>query len=83
MQVDITRTRTRRIMPMGFIREIVKNRQLYVVAIPGIAFLAIFSYIPMLGHLIAFERFQPVKGIWGSKWVGLDNFKFFSEGKIG
>jgi putative aldouronate transport system permease protein len=68
---------------MGFIREIVKNRQLYVLAIPGIAFLAIFSYIPMLGHLTAFERYQPVKGIWGSKWVGLDNFKFFSEGKIG
>jgi putative aldouronate transport system permease protein len=66
---------------MGFIREIVKNRQLYVVAIPGIAFLAIFSYIPMLGHLIAFERFQPVKGIWGSKWVGLDNFKFFFGGQ--
>jgi putative aldouronate transport system permease protein len=66
---------------MGFIKEIVKNRQLYVLAIPGIVFLAIFSYIPMLGHLIAFERFQPVKGIWGSKWVGLDNFKFFFGGQ--
>ncbi|MFF2091381.1 ABC transporter permease [Paenibacillus sp. NPDC058174] len=62
---------------MGFIKEIVKNRQLYTLAIPGIVFLALFSYIPMFGHLIAFERFQPVKGIWGSEWVGLDNFKFF------
>ncbi|MCY9670724.1 ABC transporter permease subunit [Paenibacillus alginolyticus] len=66
---------------MAFIREIAKNRQLYVLAIPGIVFLAIFSYIPMFGHLIAFERFQPVKGIWGSKWVGLDNFKFFFGGQ--
>ncbi|GGG61154.1 ABC transporter permease [Paenibacillus radicis (ex Gao et al. 2016)] len=62
---------------MGFIKEIMKNRQLYTLAIPGIVFLALFSYIPMFGHLIAFERFQPVKGIWGSEWVGLDNFKFF------
>ncbi|WP_079908722.1 sugar ABC transporter permease [Paenibacillus sp. 32352] len=64
----------------GFIEEIVKKRQLYLLALPGIIFLAIFSYIPMFGHLIAFERFQPVKGIWGSPWVGLDNFKFFFGG---
>jgi putative aldouronate transport system permease protein len=66
---------------MSFIREIAKNRQLYILAIPGIVFLAIFSYIPMFGHLIAFKRFQPVKGIWGSQWVGLDNFKFFFGGQ--
>ncbi|MEC0227624.1 ABC transporter permease [Paenibacillus alba] len=65
---------------MSFIREITRNRQLYVLAVPGIIFLAIFSYIPMLGHLIAFQRFQPVKGLWGSKWVGFDNFKFFFGG---
>ncbi|MFD0693894.1 ABC transporter permease [Paenibacillus sp. GCM10027628] len=65
---------------MGFVREITRNRQLYVLAVPGIIFLAIFSYIPMLGHLIAFQHFQPVKGIWGSRWVGLDNFKFFFGG---
>ncbi|NOV04009.1 ABC transporter permease [Paenibacillus planticolens] len=65
---------------MSFIREISRNRQLYVLAVPGIIFLAIFSYIPMMGHLIAFQRFQPVKGIWGSKWVGFDNFKFFFGG---
>lgn len=65
---------------MGFIKEMVKNRQLYMLAVPGIVFLALFSYVPMFGHLIAFEQFQPVKGIWGSKWVGLDNFKFFFGG---
>ncbi|KIL38331.1 sugar ABC transporter permease [Gordoniibacillus kamchatkensis] len=65
---------------MGFIKEIAKHRQLYVLAVPGIVFLALFSYIPMFGHLIAFERFQPVKGVWGSKWVGLNNFKFFFGG---
>lgn len=66
---------------MGFIREITKNRQLYVLAIPGMVFLALFSYIPMFGHLIAFERFQPVKGLFKSQWAGLDNFKFFFGGQ--
>ncbi|KEQ24946.1 ABC transporter permease [Paenibacillus tyrfis] len=65
---------------MSFVREITRNRQLYILAVPGMIFLAIFSYIPMLGHLIAFQRFQPVKGIWGSQWVGFDNFKFFFGG---
>lgn len=65
---------------MGFVKEMVRNRQLYLLALPGIVFLALFSYIPMAGHLIAFQRFQPVKGIWGSKWVGLDNFTFFFGG---
>ncbi|WP_214628694.1 ABC transporter permease [Paenibacillus agaridevorans] len=66
---------------MGFIRELTKNRQLYALAIPGIIFLALFSYIPMVGHLIAFQRFQPVKGIWGSDWSGLANFEFFFGGQ--
>lgn len=66
---------------MGFIKEIAKNRQLYALAIPGIVFLALFSYIPMVGHLIAFQRFQPIKGIWGSQWSGLANFEFFFGGQ--
>lgn len=57
--------------------EFAKNRYLYVLAIPGILFLIVFAYVPMFGHLIAFEKFNASKGIWGSKWVGFDNFKFF------
>ena len=52
-------------------------------AIPGIIFLVVFSYIPLSGHLLAFKDFQISKGIWGSDWVGLDNFRFFSPIGIG
>ena len=48
-------------------------------AIPGVIFLVVFSYIPLSGHLLAFKDFQISKGIWGSDWVGLDNFRFFLQ----
>jgi len=46
----------------------------------GIGFVAIFNYIPMLGVIIAFKKYSFRQGIWGSEWVGLDNFKtLFSD----
>lgn len=48
-----------------------------VLAIPGLVLLIIFHYLPMFGIVIAFKNFVPLKGIWGSDWCGLDNFKFF------
>ncbi|WP_270169275.1 ABC transporter permease [Paenibacillus sp. SYP-B4298] len=53
------------------------NRHLYLLALPGVLFLLIFAYLPMFGHIVAFKRFRPSDGLWGSEWVGLDNFKFF------
>lgn len=41
-----------------------------------VAFYVIFCYIPMAGVLIAFQKYNLFKGIWGSQFVGLDNFKF-------
>lgn len=58
-------------------REIYKNWSLYLlVAVPAI-YLIIFKYIPMYGVQIAFRRYQPVYGIEGSPWVGLDYFEQF------
>ena len=39
----------------------------------------IFSYLPMYGIVIAFKDFKYDKGVFGSPWVGFDNFKFFFE----
>lgn len=38
------------------------------------AFLIIFAYVPMYGVILAFKTFMVNEGIWGSPWVGLDNF---------
>lgn len=47
---------------------------------PGLLFLIVFAYVPMAGHLIAFKQYRLADGIWGSKWIGFDNFKFFFMG---
>ncbi len=45
--------------------------------LPVVLYYLIFHYGPMWGALIAFQDFNPVKGIFGSKWVGLQNFQDF------
>ena len=43
---------------------------------PGVILLFIFTVIPLGGVVIAFQNYYPTKGILGSKWVGLDNFRY-------
>ncbi|HHY83463.1 MAG TPA: sugar ABC transporter permease [Clostridiales bacterium] len=44
--------------------------------IPGSIYLIIFDFFPLFGLVIGFQDFQLAKGILGSKWVGLENFKY-------
>jgi multiple sugar transport system permease protein/putative aldouronate transport system permease protein len=50
-------------------------RGLYLLAAIPIGYVIIFNYIPMYGVLMAFKRFQPRLGVWGSPWVGIYNFQ--------
>lgn len=43
---------------------------------PCIVYLIIFNYIPMYGLIISFKDFKFSKGILGSPWTGLENFKY-------
>lgn len=43
--------------------------------LPGIVLLLIFAVVPMLGVVIAFQDFVPAKGIFGSQWIGFQNFE--------
>lgn len=54
-----------------------KKKQLYyhLMMFPGILLLIIFTFIPMFGVVMAFQNYVPAKGILGSKWIGLQNFK--------
>jgi putative aldouronate transport system permease protein len=59
------------------------NRYLYLMLIPAVVYVIIFAYLPMGGIVIAFKRFNYIKGIFGSDWVGLKNFKFlFMSNKL-
>lgn len=47
--------------------------------LPGLLWVFIFKIVPMFGLVMAFENFNPGKGILGSKWVGLDNFVYLFQ----
>lgn len=60
----------------GFVFEMRKNWMLYVMMLPGLLFFLIFHYLPMGGLVMAFQDFNIIKGIFGSPFGGLNNFKF-------
>lgn len=62
---------------MKFLREIKKNYMLYLLLLPGLVCIVIFSYMPMSGHLLAFKKFTVDGGIFHSPWSGFQNFTFF------
>lgn len=57
------------------LERIIKYKQLLIMLIPGMLILIIFSYIPMVGVMIAFKDYTFVNGIFGSKWVGMKYFE--------
>ncbi|MEK3862963.1 ABC transporter permease subunit [Paenibacillus sp. FSL H7-0716] len=57
-------------------KTIWKYRALIVLALPGVLLMLINNYLPMFGIFLAFKDLNYTAGIWGSKWIGLDNFKF-------
>lgn len=59
------------------LRQIANNPFLYVMAVPGLLFFLIFSYLPIYGITIAFKDYNFSKGITGSEWVGFRNFDYF------
>lgn len=60
-------------------RQIKKNRQLYLFLLLPVIYIIVFKYIPMGGVVIAFKDFKIREGIWGSEWVGLENFAKFIQ----
>ena len=63
----------------GFLRTLKEFRRywaVYLMMLPGLAYLFINNYMPMPGVAVAFKQYHARLGIWGSKWVGLKNFEY-------
>lgn len=61
-------------------RDFVRNWRVYLMIVPVLIYFIIFHYLPMGGIVMAFEKYSPRKGIFGSTWIGLKNFiDFFSS----
>jgi putative aldouronate transport system permease protein len=73
---DLTATRTQ---ALG--RSLWRNRYLIAMFLPGFALFVMFTYVPLYGIIIAFKNYSVVDGIFGSPWVGLENFhRLFTSG---
>ena len=57
------------------LRSIIKNRYIYLMLLPVVAFYVIFSYVPMYGIVLAWKNYRHTMGILGSPWVGWENFE--------
>ena len=60
-------------------RYFYRNRYLYLLLVPCAVYFLVFKYVPMYGLILAFKDFKFSKGIFGSQWVGLSNFKYLFE----
>lgn len=49
---------------------------LHLMLLPCVAIVVVFAYYPMVGIVIAFQRYNPRMGFFGSRWIGLENFKY-------
>ncbi len=68
---------------MSLWRKLVQNRTLLLMCLPAILFFLAFSYAPMPGAYIAFTKFNYNKGIFGSPFIGFQNFQFlFQSGQL-
>ena len=58
-------------------KSIMKNKVLLIMLLPALLYFIIFSYVPMVGVIVAFKNYNFSDGIFGSPWVGFENFKYF------
>ena len=64
----------------GLLRDIVRDKYLYLMLLPGVLYFIVFKYIPMFGLVMAFQDYKPFLGFIDSPWVGFKHFeRFFSE----
>jgi putative aldouronate transport system permease protein len=60
----------------AFLRVLWKYRVLTFMMIPTLLVVVLNNYLPMFGVFIAFKNINYTDGIWGSPWIGFDNFEF-------
>lgn len=57
-----------------------RNNPLYLMLLPALVSILLFNILPLYGLVIAFQRYNPLLGVFGSPWVGLANFeRVFSD----
>ena len=60
-----------------FVEDMRRNWGLYLMFLPILIYFIVFHYFPMFGIAMAFKDFSPIRGIFGSEWVGFKHFADF------
>ncbi len=60
-------------------KDFARNKIIYLMALPVLAYFLIFHYVPLYGAIIAFKDFAPSKGVLESPWVGFQHFRDFFD----
>ncbi|GLX67158.1 ABC transporter permease [Paenibacillus glycanilyticus] len=60
-------------------RKLGLQKHYYLMLLPGMVWLVMFSIVPMFGILMAFQNYNPGMGLFKSEWVGLENFKYMFQ----
>jgi putative aldouronate transport system permease protein len=68
-------------MNATLLRRIKRYRVMYLFLLPATVVVLVFSYLPMVGVMMAFEKYDLVHGMFNSPFVGFDNFKAFINDK--
>ena len=63
-------------------RSLRRHWQLYLLIVVPLAYFVTFKYIPITNAVIAFKDYSPIKGPWGSDWVGFRNFELFFQNPV-
>ncbi len=66
----------------SFFRELSRNKGMFLMIAPTLLFFIVFSYVPMVGVYYAFTRFSFDGGLFGSEFIGMENFEFLYKSGV-
>ncbi|WP_027084849.1 ABC transporter permease [Cohnella panacarvi] len=58
-----------------FWRTFLRNKYLYAMSLPFVLWVFVFSYYPLWGWTMAFQKYKPALSFGEQQWVGVDHFK--------
>ncbi len=61
----------------NFIYHLKKHKVKFLMVLPAVLYFFVMCYVPMAGIVLAFKKYTYTGGMFGSPWVGFENFKFF------
>ncbi|GAA0949443.1 ABC transporter permease subunit [Kribbella koreensis] len=76
------RRRRERTTVAGLRRSLRRHWTLYLLMVVPLVWFAVFKYIPMSNAVLAFKNYNVIQGIWGSTWIGWQNFEVFFQNPV-